>query len=71
MPAVRQDVVSMSIDMRSGRRQLLPNGDLESGNEETTAFLTEKGWLHRQFTAKDPDGTEHWERRLIVGDWMK
>jgi hypothetical protein len=41
-------------------RQLPPNRDLESDIEETTAFLTEKGRLHRQFTAKDPDETERW-----------
>ena len=34
-----------SIGMHSDRRQSPPNRDLESGTEETAAFLTEKGWL--------------------------
>jgi hypothetical protein len=50
-------MMNMSIGMHSDQRQLPPNRDLVSDIEETTAFLTEKGWLHRQFTA---DGTERW-----------
>jgi len=56
----RQDVVNTPIGIRSDQQQPLLNHDLESDIKQTTAFLTGKTWLHRQFTAKDPDGTESW-----------
>jgi len=45
--------------MHSDQRQPLPNRDLADIGE-TIAFFTEKVWLHHQFAAKDPDGTERW-----------
>ena len=66
IPVVRQGVANTPIGMRSDQRQPLPNRDLESNIDQTTGFLTGKAWLHRQFTVKDPDGTECW--RLVFAD---